>query len=199
MTQPENRWNHNIHYQSEVLRRVPDGASTALDIGCGIGMLTRALAPHVREVIGIDPHSPSLAIARAETAADNVSYLEGDFLTHPFEPESFDLVAAVTSLHHMDLESALRRAADLLRPGGQLVVVGFAPRSGPSDLPYDALGFFVHRYFRMRNGLWEHPSPVVFEGVDTHSSIRDKALNLLPGAEFRRLVMFRHLLTWEKP
>ena len=126
MTGLGGRWNHNIHYQSEVLRRVPDAASSALDIGCGAGMLTRALAPHVRSVVGIDLHAPSLEIAREETTAENVTYIEGNFLTYPFEPESFDLVAAIASLHHVDIERGLRRAAALLRPGGRLVVVGLA-------------------------------------------------------------------------
>lgn len=57
---------------------------------------------------------------------DGVEYLEGDFITWPFEPASIDLVAAIASLHYLDEETALTRMAQLLRPGGTLGVVGLA-------------------------------------------------------------------------
>lgn len=193
------RWNHNIHYGGEVLRRVPRGATDVLDVGCGIGMLTRELAPLSQRVVGIDTDEPSLRIAREETSASNVEYVHDDFLQHPFPAESFDLIAAITALHHMDIEQGLRRMAHLLTPGGRLVVVGFAATRSPRDLWYDSLGFWAHRYYKLRYGWWEHPSPVLCEGLDSHDEVRRIAQHVLPGAQFRRLVLWRHLLTWEKP
>ncbi|AMU54881.1 class I SAM-dependent methyltransferase [Mycobacteroides abscessus] len=192
------RWNHNIHYQREVLRRVPAHATDVLDVGCGIGMLTRELAPLAQRVVGIDTHEPSLHIARAETSASNVEYVRGSFLEHPFPAESFDLIAAVAALHHMDIEQGLRRMSDLLKPGGRIVIVGFAANRSVTDLWYDGLGFWLHRYYRLRYGWWEHPSPVSCEGLDSHDEVRRIAQRVLPGARLQRLVLWRHLLTWEK-
>ena len=63
----------------------------------------------VPEVIGIDRDPASIAVARAAAAADDIRYIEADALSYDLEPESFDLVTAVASLHHMDAEIALRR------------------------------------------------------------------------------------------
>ncbi|KRQ23797.1 methyltransferase [Mycobacteroides sp. H001] len=193
------RWNHNIHYQREVLRRVPASATDVLDVGCGTGMLTRELAPLAQRVVGIDSDDPSLRIARTETSAPNVEYIHADFLQHPFPAGSFDLIAAIASLHHMDVERGLQRMSDLLKPGGRIVVVGFAASHSLADLWYNSLGFWTHRYYRFRHGWWEHPSPIICEGLDSHDEVRRIAQRVLPGARLQRLVLWRHLLTWEKP
>lgn len=50
-------------------------------------------------------------------------------MNHPLEPASFDFIASVASLHHMDVAAALVRMRSLLRPGGRLVVIGLARSS----------------------------------------------------------------------
>jgi SAM-dependent methyltransferase len=47
--------------------------------------------------------------------------------------ESFDLVTAVASLHHMDAAAVLEHMRDLLRPGGVLAVVGLAREITPAE------------------------------------------------------------------
>lgn len=88
--------------------------------------------------------------------------------------------------------------SDLLKPGGRIVIVGFAANRSVTDLWYDGLGFWLHRYYRLRYGWWEHPSPVSCEGLDSHDEVRRIAQRVLPGARLQRLVLWRHLLTWEK-
>jgi hypothetical protein len=51
----------------------------------------------------------------------------------------------------MELDAALVRMRDLLRTGGVLAVADVA-RRGAADLPYDAVGFFAHRFLKLRNG-----------------------------------------------
>src|SRR5579884_3532964 len=97
---------------------MPSACRRALDVGCGEGRLTRELRRMVPEVIGIDRDPASIAVARAAAAADDIRYIEADALSYDLEPESFDLVTAVASLHHMDAEIALRRLASLVRSGG---------------------------------------------------------------------------------
>lgn len=98
----------------------------------------------------------------------------------------------------MDIEQGLRRMSDLLKPGGRIVIVGFAANRSVTDLWYNGLGFWLHRYYRLRYGWWEHPSPVRCEGLDSHDEVRRIAQRVLPGARLQRLVLWRHLLTWEK-
>jgi SAM-dependent methyltransferase len=85
-----------------------------LEIGAGDGALARALVEAGYEVLAIDPE-PAGADVRP------VSLHELD------EPSaSFDAAVAITSLHHVEpLEDSVRRLAQLLEPGGVLVVDEF--------------------------------------------------------------------------
>lgn len=64
--------------------------------------------------------------ARARHAGTRIDWLHGDVLTAPLEPASFDAVVSVAALHHINAEMALTRFAQLLRPGGVVIVVGLA-------------------------------------------------------------------------
>src|ERR671931_228910 len=68
----------------------PNGDERALDVGTGAGTLALALAPLVREVIGVDVVPELLEHARANAPA-NVTFLEGDATALPFESGEFDL------------------------------------------------------------------------------------------------------------
>lgn len=191
----QERWNHNIHYHPVVLDAVPLDALSALDVGCGEGMLARALRTVVPEVTGIDLDQPSLELARA--AGDDISYLEGDFLTHPLG--TYDLVASVATLHHVEARAGLLRLAELVSPGGTLVVIGLARTSGLRDLPYSLAAVGAGTAHRVRKGYWEHPSPIVWPPPATFSEMKTLAAELLPGAIYRRHLLFRYSITWHKP
>ncbi|TCC23187.1 class I SAM-dependent methyltransferase [Kribbella sindirgiensis] len=192
MKQP---WNHNIHYHPQILKAVPHGAERALDIGCGEGMLARKLRRVVPKVTGIDLDTPSLELASAR--GDEIEYVHGDFLQHPFEPESYDLVASVATLHHVDARAGLLRMRELVRPGGALVVVGLA-RTTPRDLPYAAAAVTAACAHRATKGHWEHPSPTVWPPPVTFHDMRALAAELLPGSTYRRHLLFRYSITWRK-
>lgn len=191
------RWNHNVHYHRVVLDAVPAGARTALDVGCGEGTLARRLRARVPQVTGVDLHGPSLAAAR--DAGGGVAYVEADVLTHPFAPASFDLVASVATLHHLDARAGLLRLAELVRPGGRLAVVGLARASSPLDLPYEAAGLVMSPVARRRRGYWEHPSPTVWPPPATYAQMRALVAELLPGARFRRHIYWRWSAVWTRP
>ncbi|SEK67385.1 class I SAM-dependent methyltransferase [Nonomuraea pusilla] len=191
------RWNHNIHYHPRILDAVPAGARRALDVGCGEGTLARALRRAVPHVTGIDLHAPSVEQAREHPG--DVHYVVGDFLTHPFEPASFDVVASVATLHHMDAATGLARMRDLLRPGGVLAVVGLARSTMPRDLPRDLAAVAVSTLHRAVKGHWEHPSPTVWPPPVTYPQMRALAAELLPGSEYRRHLLLRYSIVWRKP
>jgi SAM-dependent methyltransferase len=128
-------WNHNIHYHRLVLGAVPPGARVALDVGCGEGTVARQLRAVVPHVTAIDTDPASIGLARQHVRPD-VAYLLGDFLAFPFQPASFDFIASVATLHHMDAGAALERMRDLLRPRGALVIIGLPRPDLPADLPW---------------------------------------------------------------
>lgn len=194
------RWNHNIHLQRVVLDAVPAGARRALDVGCGEGMLVRDLRERVPEVVGLDLHEPSLALGRS-LAGDGVGYVRGDVLAHPFEPASFDVVASVAALHHMDAAAGLRAMRDLVRPGGVLVVVGLARSRLPRDLLWELAGSVSTRWLKLSPSrtYWEHSAPVVWPPPETYDAMRRVAEDLLPGVRYRRHALWRYSLTWTKP
>ena len=190
------RWNHNTHYHRLVLSRIPPHAQRALDVGCGEGLLARDLAAAgVPQVVGIDRDEQQIALARAAGGAPQ--YVHADYLTHEFD-EPFDLVVTIATLHHGDVATGLRRLRRLVRPRGRLIVIGLGARSWPADLPWDAAGFFLHRWQRLRHGYWQHGAPIVDPELTTRQT-QAIARRELPGARFRRLVLFRHLLVWDAP
>lgn len=98
-----------------------------IDVGCGSGDLTLALARCVPEgsVVGLD-HSPRLlALARdaaVKAGAGNVTWVEADLLTYE-PPAPFDLVYSNATLHLVRPGvAALVRLAAWVAPGGKLAV-----------------------------------------------------------------------------
>jgi SAM-dependent methyltransferase len=199
MTERGRRWNHNLHYHPLILGAVPDGCQRALDVGCGEGTLARELRQIVPQVSAIDRHRPSILLAQQQDDGARIDYLVGDFLTHPFEPASFDLIASVAALHHMDARVALARMRDLLRPGGRLAVIGLARSRYPADLPRDAAAAVAHRLHTATKGYWEVSAPKVWPPPETYAGMRRLAAELLPGVRYRRHLLWRYSLLWTKP
>jgi ubiquinone/menaquinone biosynthesis C-methylase UbiE len=192
-------WNHNVHYQRVILEAVPDPCAAALDVGCGDGLLVRKLAGRCAAVTGIDRDGPILARARAHPGSPaNASYVEGDFLAHPFGDGTFDFACANTSLHHMDFGAALAKLAGVLRPGGRLAVVGIARHASPADWAFDAAGIPVNRYYRLTRGESDPGAPIR-EPDMSWAQVRRAASRVLPGARYRRHLLWRYSLRWTKP
>jgi SAM-dependent methyltransferase len=122
----------------------------------------------------------------------------GDFLGYPFPAASFGLVSCVAALHHMDPAAALKRMAELLAPGGVLVVSGVA-RPAPRDLPLDVAAAVANLGYRAARGYWQHPSPIVWPPPHTYRQIRALAEDVLPGVRYRRHLLWRYSLTWTRP
>ncbi len=99
------------------------GSERALDSGCGTGAFALALAPFVREVIGVDTNLDFLEAARG-IAPENVSFLEADATALPFEYGAFDIAGCMRLLHHVRRpELAVSELARVTRPGGRILVM----------------------------------------------------------------------------
>ena len=101
----------------------------AVDVGCGEGRFTRALAAQGAEVFGIDIDDAALAAASAAPGGENVTYILGRAEDLPFEDASIDVVVFSNSLHHIyhidadNMAQALGEAARVLKPDGKLCVI----------------------------------------------------------------------------
>jgi SAM-dependent methyltransferase len=126
-----------------------------LDVGCGEQLYRNQLEPLVRSgavrYTGLDPDEPSLARLRAALP-------EGRFLVCGIEdfrgePASYDHILSLRSLNHVaDLDEALARMSDLLKPGGSLLIVECTPfamlRSRDQVAAADRAPRAGHQHFR---------------------------------------------------
>jgi ubiquinone/menaquinone biosynthesis C-methylase UbiE len=123
----------------------PRGDERALDVGTGAGALALALAPLVREVVGLDPVPELLELARARAMA-NTDFVEGDGTALPFPDGDFDLGGTHRTLHHVaQPERVVAELARVTRAGGHVLVVDqLAP-----DVPAAAAAF--HEFETVRD------------------------------------------------
>ena len=103
---------------------MPLAGKTALDIGCGGGILSEGMAARGASVTGIDLAEKSLGVARLHLLE---SGLDVDYQQISAEelakerPASFDLVTCLEMLEHVpDPASVVRAAARLVKPGGKV-------------------------------------------------------------------------------
>jgi ubiquinone/menaquinone biosynthesis C-methylase UbiE len=103
-----------------------DRSMTALDYGCGTGLLSFPLRDALGRVTLVDSSAGMLAVVREKIAAQGVSnmtVLQADLAAGALPDERYDLVYTSMTLHHVrDTEAILRAFHALLRPGGHLCV-----------------------------------------------------------------------------
>ncbi|HUR29744.1 MAG TPA: methyltransferase domain-containing protein [Planctomycetota bacterium] len=111
--------------------RGPTRAGRLLDVPCGSGRLTRALAERAELYLGVDVSRDMLQQARpvftelVERGA-RACAVEADARALPFPAGRFDVVVACRFLHHLHEESALRAAiAELTRVSSDVVIASF--------------------------------------------------------------------------
>ncbi|MYY08645.1 methyltransferase domain-containing protein [Streptomyces sp. SID4919] len=197
---PKPYWNTNVARHPDILRSVPEGCGDALDVGCGDGLLARKLAARVNRVTGIDKSPEMIARAR-DLAVDSpdLSLIEGDFLTADLPAAGYDFLCSVTTIHHMDFEAALVRMRALLRPGGTLMVVGLAREANVTEwAAMIAAAPVVRITKKLRRASEPEGMPVAVPRI-SYGQVRAVARRLLPGVRYRRHVLRRYSLTWEKP
>jgi ubiquinone/menaquinone biosynthesis C-methylase UbiE len=195
-------WNHNVHYQSIILRAVPPQCGPALDVGCGDGMLACRLAERCTEVTGIDRDAQMIALARkrkqAQAHEGRVTFVVADFLAAVLSEASFDFVCANTSLHHMDFAAALTKMAGVLSPGGRLAVIGLASDRSLGDFVASAAGVPANLFYRAVFHEGNSGAPIKDPDM-TWSQVRSTAKTLLPGVRYHRHLLWRYSLLWRKP
>ena len=131
-----------VHARILKSARLGGRARRALDVGCGAGVSTAALAPLAERVVGVEPIATMLAHRRE--VAPGAGFVTGSAENLPFASSSFDLVAAGGSLNYTDLPSALAEIARVLTPEGTLLVYDFS--EGRKSLTGDALATWFESF-----------------------------------------------------
>ncbi len=119
-----------------------------LDLGTGTARVLELFADRYDRALGIDANPSMLSVARANLDKSGIRQAQvrqGDIYALPVAADSFDIVTVHQVLHYLDDPGrALQEAARTLRPGGQLLVVDFAPHSHEflrDDFAHRRLGF----------------------------------------------------------
>jgi 2-polyprenyl-3-methyl-5-hydroxy-6-metoxy-1,4-benzoquinol methylase len=122
---PQRFWHDTKRWLVESYLR-PNATHRALDVGCGSGVVTAALADAgVAECIGVDGSADAIAHATARYQRPNLKYVRGLVDELEFEDGSFDLVCCMELIEHLYPEQGRALLADLYRltrPGGRLLI-----------------------------------------------------------------------------
>ena len=102
-----------------------------LDLGTGTGRMLELFGPEIERGLGLDLSLDMLLLARdrlERAGLKNCSVRQGDIYDLSLANDSFDVVILHQVLHFLDDGArAIHEAARVLRPGGRLLVVDFAP------------------------------------------------------------------------
>ncbi|MBI4557681.1 MAG: methyltransferase domain-containing protein [Candidatus Hydrogenedentes bacterium] len=110
----------------------------ALDVGCGTGLLTVAIAErHLQcQVEGIDASKPMIRVARKKRTRSNCIFRQALAEELPYPDQHFDIVTSALFFHHVNRGLKRRCLLEIhrvLKPGGRLVIADM-------DRPYTLLG-----------------------------------------------------------
>ena len=195
-------WNHNVAFHRRIVRDTALRGGSALDVGCGDGLLLARLATVCRRVVGLEPDEQAVARARGRLKQIPQAEVLLDDVMDPDLPQrigTFETVSCVATLHHLPLEPALARLSELVAPGGRLIIVGLAANRGLWDWVLSALAVLP---LRMIGALRRERSDI---GVVTRppreslAEIRAAASRMLPEARIRRRFYYRYTLIWDRP
>jgi ubiquinone/menaquinone biosynthesis C-methylase UbiE/DNA-binding transcriptional ArsR family regulator len=143
-----------------------------LDLGTGTARLLELFAPLYQRGVGIDASTAMLAVARANLDRAGIGHAQvrlGDIYNLALPRNSFDVVTIHQVLHHLDdPERAIAEASRVLRPGGRLLVVDFAPHE---------LEFLRERHAHRRLGFGHEP---MAQWVGSAGLDLEKVLDLPP-------------------
>jgi ubiquinone/menaquinone biosynthesis C-methylase UbiE len=130
-----------------ILQEVGQATSRSLlDVGCGSGSLSSALAARVRRLVGIDPSKVSIDLARRYHLSHNATYFEASVEEWAAQqPQQYDFVVANMVLMDVaDLSAALAAMSKLCKTNGTIHATITHPFFWPKYWGYDSAPWFSY-------------------------------------------------------
>ena len=192
------------------VKNLPSRREALLDVGCGVGDLTRTLEPLFGRADGIDLSAGMIEEARRRTKPGlQIGFARADlFEWLAAHRESYDCIVSVNTLHHVDFADAVRAMSQALRTGGRLLIVDLYGRSGIRHLPVNLAAYAIvgmreaiallrgRSSWRLRLAYRRHGRSETYLTVNEVERI---ASEILPGARVTATLLWRYRLVWEKP
>jgi ArsR family transcriptional regulator len=99
------------------------------DLGCGTGPVIEKLAPHVKQIIGIDNSAAMLKAAKKRLGGfDNIDLRKGDLQSLPIQDRTCDSALLLLALTYIpDPAPVLREISRILKPAGRAIIVDLLP------------------------------------------------------------------------
>jgi len=113
------------HFGCDPLAERPFEGLTMIDIGCGGGLVTEAMAKLGADMLGIDASEESVRVAEAHAEGQNLSVRYRQAAPEELARENlhFDAVLSLEVVEHVaDLDRFVAASAALLRPGGAMIL-----------------------------------------------------------------------------
>lgn len=153
-----------------------------LELGCGTGEITRALAPHVERIDAIDISAPMLARARTMPGGDHVAirWIEAATEEAPLDGP-YALAVAGDALHWMHWGVVLPRVGAALSSGAYLAIVTAASQEPPW---HRELSVVIPRYSTMR----DFEPFVLVDELERRGLFAPAGEATLPGVPFARTI-----------
>jgi ubiquinone/menaquinone biosynthesis C-methylase UbiE len=105
-----------------------------LDFGCGTGLISLHLQPHVRSLCGVDSSAGMLQVFQAKLKERDITNISATFLDaskYTRIEGSFHLIVSGMTMHHIvDVGSLLKEFHRILLPGGQICVADLDTEDG---------------------------------------------------------------------
>jgi 2-polyprenyl-3-methyl-5-hydroxy-6-metoxy-1,4-benzoquinol methylase len=169
---------------------LPSGARL-IDLACGPGRLTFAIADHFADGLAVDLEPEMIAAARVEAARRGVGHIRwivGRVEDLEAPAGVYDLVTAASAFHRLDQPRVAALAYRCLRPGGAFVTLGDTPATGGHASWRPTVTDLVHAYVgEPVQRLHGKPNPTHEEGrADEENVLRHAGFAPVASRSFER-------------
>lgn len=211
----EEGWTANNHYHNFLLRHVSAPSENVLEIGCGTGAFSRAIARRAQHVTAIDLSSEMIRVARSRSQQfPQIEFEVDDIMTRALPSAHFDCIATIATLHHLSHGDVLLKLKAALRPGGRLVVLDLYQLKTNLLTARGLLDAFLHviaigssvtlrlvhrgrlRPPREVRAAWEAHGKT--DRYLTMDEVRGLYESIFPGVVIRRHFLWRYSAIWVK-